>query len=299
MNKTIRVLHSEDFPYVDAMDTGIEDDYVKRIFDRLTTGNHRLFGVFMDDQLACMAGYTIFANRYAMLGRIRSDINFRGKDLATELSAYIMKEAFKLSNIQWVGANTQKHNKPARRVLEKLDLTNYVQLHGAITSDVSQFETGTEPWREVQSIEEKKSWAEEAFIKRSRIFPYECYYPFPASEALFNEENLEKWSFFENKEQTRVLITKYDQKKHHYLHTVYPWDDFLSQSGLWETVTNEYRKLVEKTDEETYIWKDFTKEEAQLLPEDHPFELPSPWFLYGINKETYNKRSQKIEETQR
>ncbi len=170
------MLTSEDFPYLEAMDTGIEDDYVMRIFHRLTTENHRLYGLFIDNEMVSMGGYTIFAGRYAMLGRLRSDRRFRGNNFATQLISYIMNEAFQVNGIQWVGANTQEYNIPARRVVEKLQLNPYVMLHGAVTKDTSALETGAKSWNFIDSIERKKYWLKEVFLKSSSIFPYECYY---------------------------------------------------------------------------------------------------------------------------
>src|SRR5690625_7372225 len=60
------------------------------------------------------------------------------------------------------------------------------------------------------------------------------------------------------------MILKTDQKKHHYLHVVYPWNDSTSQPGLWETVAQAYWNLKRQTAEETYIWTDFTPEEVQI-----------------------------------
>ncbi|WNF36663.1 GNAT family N-acetyltransferase [Bacillaceae bacterium IKA-2] len=285
MNKKIRMLHSEDYPYLEAMDTAIEDDYVGRIFHRLTTGNHRMYGLFLDKQMVSMGGYSIFSGRYAMLGRLRSDRRFRGNEFATELLAYIKNEASQVSGIQWVGANTQEDNIPARRVIEKLELTPYSVLHGAITKDTSALESAAKPWNPIYSIERKKSWLREVYLKSSSVFPYECYYSFPASNALFQEHDLDKWGFYENESETRVLITKYDQKDHHYLHAIYPWSDITAQKGLWETISNDYRKLTKQTEGDTYIWIDLTKEAVQCLPVAHKFELPSPWILYGSQTE--------------
>lgn len=284
VNKKIRRLHSEDYPYLEAMDTAIEDDYVARIFDRLTTGTNRLYGLFVDNQMVSMGGYSIFAKRYAMLGRLRSDQRFRGNNFATEVLTHVMNKALQVSEVQWVGGNTQEYNAPARRVLEKIGLNCYVKLHGAVTKDTSILESGAKRWNQIDSIEQKKKWLRELYLKSSTVFPYECYYSFPASDDLFQEHDLQQWSFFENQAKTRVLITKYDQKKDHYLHTIYPWSDLTSQPGLWETISNEYRKLAKQTKGDTYIWIDLTKEESQALPSGHQFELPSPWILYGLNR---------------
>ncbi len=289
MNKKIRLLDIEDYPYLEAMDTGIENDYIKRIFERLTTENHRLYGLFIDNQLVSMGGYSLFARKYAMLGRLRSDRRFRGNNFTTQLLNHIKNEAFQMNGIQWVGANTQEDNTPACRVIEKCGLTPHTTLQAAVTNDTSALESGAQPWNPIDSIERKKDWLREAYVKSSSVFPYECYYSFPASDELFQENDLREWSFYENETQTRVLITKHDQKKHHYLHTIYPWNDITSPKGLWETISNAYHKLAKQTDGDTYIWMDLTKEAVQFLPPAHKFELPSPWILYGIDKQTWSK----------
>ncbi|SDI41461.1 Acetyltransferase (GNAT) family protein [Natribacillus halophilus] len=281
----IRQLHLEDLPRFEKMDTGIEDDYILAIFDRLVTGNHRLYGLFVDDQLVSTGGYTVFANRYAMLGRLRSDRSIQGQNLSTKLMTFVIDKALEHPHIQWVGANTQEHNTPARRVLDKLNLPSQATLFNATTSNVTSLESDSEPWQPIHDLKRKREWVEKTYIQSSAVFPLECYYPFPASEALFTDEHLQNWSFYENHDQTRFFIAKTDQKKYHYLHVVYPWSDLWSQNGLWETVSAAYRALKEQTGEETYIWTDLTREEVNLLPEDHPFTLPSPWILYGVNRE--------------
>ncbi|WKA51892.1 GNAT family N-acetyltransferase [Planococcus liqunii] len=285
MEKTIRVLGLEDLPYMEAMQTGIEDDYVTRIFERLvTTDQDRLFGLFLDDQLASVCGYSIFAKHYAILGRIRSDIRYRGKDLATALTSQVMDEAFKLPDIQWVGANTQEENLPARRVLEKLGLSPQVVIYGAIAKDVSPLENGSLAWNKLSDLKRKKQWVYDLYVKNGSVFPYECYYLLPASPELFAEDELETWSFFESEDATRVVIVKRDIKTAHYLHAIYPWEDLMDQPGLWETIASAYKELCREVGEDALIWMDFTKEQALSLPENHQFDLPSPWMLYGTGR---------------
>jgi len=281
MTKTIRRLHANDYSLYTTMDTGIENDYVGRVFQNLTTGGNILYGLFLDGQLASVGGYSIYREQYAMLGRLRSDRRYRGQDLATELMEHVIHEALNDDHIKWIGANTQEDNLPARRVLEKLGLPTHIMLHGAMTKDVSMLESGAPLWNPVTKLARKKEWLEKLFIQSEGIFPYECFYPFPASEQLFKEDEVEYWKFYENDSKTRCLITKPDRKRYHFLHMIYPWSDFTKQKGLWETVTRDYRKLAEMHEDETYIWKDLTKEEAALLPENHAFKLPSPWILHG------------------
>ncbi|UJL47684.1 GNAT family N-acetyltransferase [Virgibacillus sp. NKC19-16] len=289
MKTTIRLLQNNDYPHVQDLDTGIEDDYVKDIFDRLIQGPSRLFGLFQDGQLVSIAGYTIYAGSYAMLGRLRSDRRWKGNGFSTSLMTHVLNAAFTLHSIKWAGANTQEHNLSAQRVIEKNGLSNYIILHGAVTKDTSALETGAKPWNPVTDLQRKRDWVQQTYVKSAQVFPYECYYPFPGSMDLFQDHDLEQWAFYENDDQTRVLITKTDQKKNHYLHAVYPWSDMATQPGLWETISSDYGRLKEQTGEDTYIWMDLTKEEAQTLPANHRFELPSPWLLYGIYKEEYEK----------
>ena len=289
MNELIKQLNIHDLPTVESMQTGIEDDYVIRIFERLSSPPHRLFGLFVDGRLVSMAGYTIYAKHYAMVGRLRSDTRFKGKGYSTKLTSYVFNKASEEKSIVWVGANTQEHNIPAQRVLEKNQLDTYTTLHGAVTKDTSMLETEAKPWNRITSLDHKKAWLEETYIKSGKPFPYECYYPFPGSKYLFHDEDLKQWNFYENEDHTRFVITKTDQKKHHYLHAVYPWKDITSQKGLWETISKDYRNFAAQNEEETYIWMDLTREEAKLLPADHAFELPDPWILYGAKTEAWGK----------
>lgn len=284
MNTRIRLLNNEDFPYFEAMETAIEEDYILGIFDKITSGKNKLYGLFIDNQLISMGGYSVFANHYAMLGRLRSDVRYRGKHYATELLTHVLNDAFHMQGIEWIGANTQEYNKPARRIVENLGFKPYTTLHGAVTQDIKVLDREAKPWNPIHSLERKKYWLKETYLKHSAVFPYECYYSFPASEALFQDQEVESWNFYENNEKTRFLITKYDYKRKHYLHVAYPWDDITSQEGLWETISQGYNKLLQEKGENSYIWMDLKKEAAQLLPTDHQFELPSPWILYGIDK---------------
>ncbi|MFC4559809.1 GNAT family N-acetyltransferase [Virgibacillus kekensis] len=284
MSINIRQLNQSDYSYLETMQTGKDNDYVLQIFDRLITGNNRLFGLFLDNQLVSVGGYSIFAGRYAMLGRLRSDLRFRGNSYASKLMAYMRDEALNLEEVQWVGANTQEENFAARRVMDKNGFKTYSRLHGAMTKDTSALESGTNPWKPIQNLQRKKDWLNKMYPALSEVFPYQCFYPFPVSSDLFQDEEVNQWSFYENETGSRVVIIKEDQKKYHFLQTIYPWEDIDSQPGLWETISREYRDMTERSEDETYIWLDMTKEQANRLPTYHQFKLPSPWILHGVSK---------------
>lgn len=287
MTTQIRMLNAEDIPLLQAMDTGIEGDYILRIAGNLMEGNNRLFGLFIDNSLVSFGGYSIFANHYAMLGRLRSDRRFMKNGYATELMRHIRDAAFRIPHIQWAGANTQENNLSARKVLEKINFHPLTTLHGALTDDVSVLEKDASPWMEITDLIKKHEWLARTYIANELIFPYECYYLFPSSQDLFTDDIVNEWNFYENSDQTRFVITKNDRKKHHYLHIVYPWEDIFEQSGLWRTVAHDYKQLQEQTHGETYIWYDMSKQQAETLPEDHHWHLPSPWILFGMDRITW------------
>lgn len=283
MNETIRQLTGEDFHVLQQMQTGLDDDYVIRVFDRIIAGNNRLFGLFHDGRLASIGGYTVFAGSYAMLGRMRSDVRFRGLSLSSRLMTYVRDEALERPGIHFVGANTQEENIPAQRVLEKIGLSRLAELFSATADDVSGLETGTAAWREVESKEQKMRWLEKMYIHSGQIFPFECYYPFPASAQLFAGNELTAWKFYENPAQDRVVILKHDTKKYDYLHALYPWPDLFEQAGLWETLRAPLEAIRSHSQEGAFVWMDLTHEQVQNMPQMHPFDLPSPWFLYGTH----------------
>lgn len=282
MEHVIRPLNLEDYPYLEAMETGIQVDYVVRIFGQLLNGRNRLYGLFWENRLVSVCGWTLFGKSYAMIGRIRSDSRYRGKDFATQLTRFVLNEATKNEQIKWIGANTQEKNLPARRILEKIGLNVYAVNYGATAKDISMLENRNPPWQEVSDLARKKGWIEQLYIKTGAVFPSECYYSFPASADLFSDEELNEWSFYENETAARVVITKKDFKKHDFLQAIYPWDDVMEHQGLWETISAAYQRLASEAQGECLIWMDLTKQAANSLPANHPFTLSSPWMLYGM-----------------
>ncbi|MFC6464813.1 GNAT family N-acetyltransferase [Marinilactibacillus sp. GCM10026970] len=289
MNKEIRQLNKFDYDQYKSMQTGLEDDYMLTAYPSLTDGDNRLFGLFIDEQLVSTAGYTIFANHFIMLGRLRSDVRFRGKNYATEILQYVKELSLQLPEVVFVGANTEKHNLPAQKVLSKIGLPHVITLYAAQTTDLSLLVSDEDStvWTKFTDLGRKQNWLAQTYLSDSfskKIFPFEAYYPFPASEKLFNEELLGKWNFYENEDQSRYVILCEEDKGGHYLHVIYPWDDFTQQKALWNTVQSNYSKtLLENS--ETIVWIDLTETEAELLPNNHPFELPSPWMLHGVSGE--------------
>ncbi|MBM7634756.1 GNAT family N-acetyltransferase [Geomicrobium sediminis] len=276
----IRQLHPEDQTYYEQMDTGIEDDYIAAIFPYLVTGPNKMYGLFIENQLVSTAGFTIYHSVYAMLGRLRTDRRYRGQNLATEILNNVLERAWEHSEIQWVGANTQQSNIPAQKVLRKIGLTPRISLQSATTTSPNQLADEHAQWTEITSLSKKKTLLSEQYVQPGRVFPYECYYPFEAKTELFHDDEVATWRFFENNQCDRFFITKYDQKKYHYLHVVYPFQDLFNQSGLWATITHAHNDSQSQFEEDVHVWVDITNDQMAKLPNQHPFDLPSPWNLY-------------------
>lgn len=285
MHKEIRKLHKGDLVHVQNMQTNVEDDYVPRAFLNLIAQPNVLYGMFVDGQLVSVAGYTLFGGELAMLGRLRSDVRFHGHGYATEIMYYIREAAFQLPQVRWVGANTQAHNKPTHRVLEKIGFRKHLTAFGASTIDVTSLETNSTLWSKVDTLESKRYWLDEMYVKKEAFYPYECFYTLPATSNLFSGDAIENWMFYENQEQSRVVIMKPDEKKYTYVHVAYPWDDLMEQPGLWTTITKTQQEIAEQRNTDVFIWMDLSEEMVDNLPEDHPFELPSPWQLFGVFRE--------------
>nr|WP_244244702.1 GNAT family N-acetyltransferase [Marinilactibacillus kalidii] len=262
------------------------------IFPSLTDGENRLYGLFVDGQLVSTAGYSVFSHHFVMLGRLRSDKRYRGQNHATTILDYTKQQALQVPNVEFVGANTEKHNKPAQKVLSKIGLPHVVTLYGAKAVDLSSFlSEEAEEWYLLSDLGRKREWLKRTYLNETfpkKVFPFEAYYPFPISENLFTDALLTKWSFYENKDQTRFVILTEEDKGDHYLHVIYPWRDFIEQPNLWKTI-DSFFEAVKETLPDTVIWMDFTNEEAAFLPATHPFELSSPWMLHGISSEATNE----------
>ncbi|WP_188206638.1 GNAT family N-acetyltransferase [Alkalibacillus aidingensis] len=282
----IRPLQLDDADHLQNMQTGIEDDYVVRIFDRLIESDeHALYGLFTEGQLVSVAGYSVFKDQYAMLGRLRSDQRFLGNGYATTLIESIVDYLQKDDQIKWIGANTQLHNFPALRVLEKLRIPKLQLLHAATLFNRELLTTPEgETWKPLNTLEEKRKWINPLIQDSDAIFPLEAYYPFPTSEALFSDEDINDWFMFENESRDRFVIVKFDQKRHQYAHVIYLWDDLFDQPGLWNTLDETLVDFKETFGDETYIRLDVPDETYEKIPNKDAFEFQDPWILHGYWK---------------
>lgn len=285
MERWMRQLHVDDLDVYKSMPTGIEDDYIARFYERISSQNNKLFGLFEGDDLIATAGYTLFAGRYAMLGRLRTSQYVRGKNVGTDVLVRVLELAKKDPAVKWIGANTEEYNGPAMRVLEKINAYPILPQHAAIAFDVTGLGEAGASWNEIFDLEEKKAWLNATYVRSQKPFPLQCYYPFPATPELFDDDLLREWRFFENHDASRYIILKKDMKKYHYQQVVYPWDDYFEQPGLWETVREGQALHQEEVADDVYVWLDLPKEHAHKLPQDHPFNTSQIWVLHeAVNK---------------
>ncbi|WP_163526801.1 GNAT family N-acetyltransferase [Halobacillus ihumii] len=278
----VKKLTLHDLPAVKQMNTGIDDDYVIRVFDRLiSSSTQELFGLFHEGQLVSIGGYSLFgSNQYAMIGRLRSDLTLRSKGYSTALLSQVIKELRDMPEVKWIGANTHLSNYPTRKVLEKIGLQ---------PGQVSHYLTLTSPeklnghtlgkvWGEIYDIKEKLSYLLSLSDNALGLFPYECYYPLPYDQVLFTEKYLEDACMYVNPAQTRFVLIKNDQKKYQYSHVKYFWNDHYQQPGFFETIYDHWKK-----NKDNYgCWIDFSEEGFKQIPDLSPYEVQDPWILYGL-----------------
>ncbi|SES69251.1 Acetyltransferase (GNAT) family protein [Salinibacillus kushneri] len=284
----IRKLTENDYDLLNRMETGIEDDYVVRIFPKLINSHqHELYGLFHGEQMLSVAGYSIYLDQYAMLGRLRSDKRFLGKGHATELLKAIIKDLKTRPDVKWIGANTEIHNKPALKVLEKLGFPAHPPLYPVklYRGETVQGTPGPK-WEKLQTKQEKRHILNLFSDSDFEVFPYECYYPFPYQDGFLSDDDLEESLFFANKDRTRFFIMKEDQKKELYAMVMYPWNDHFEQAGFWDTVMNQ----LQTTFTEHRLWIDFMEEGLERAKNLDTFEIRKPWVLHGVWKDIEGER---------
>lgn len=283
----IRRLTLDDHTSVQNLQTNIVDDYVKRIFpDLIGSQTHTVYGLFESDTLITIAGYSLFPGGYAMLGRLRSDIRYMAKGYATKILAFIIEDLQNDPSIKWIGANTNIDNHAARRVLAKLELEQITTLHSLPVRDATLLKGVTgDRWSEVVSIKEKRTLLTSVAANQLLIFPYECYNPFPYTEALVTDKHLSESSFYQNHTKDRFVILRNDQKQEWFAQVKYFWDDAFEQPGFWETVYH----YLEKESRNLRPWLDFSQAGFNSIPNLEAFDVEDGWALYGNWKNAPNR----------
>src|SRR5690625_5059411 len=222
MQTEIRKLDTEDFKLVQNMQTSVADDYIPQAFHNLIIEPNILYGLFVDGQLVSIAGYSVFAEELAMLGRLRSDVRFHGHGFATDIMTYIRDAAFENPRIRWVGANTQEENRPTNRVLDKIGLLQHISTYSASAADVTSFVKQGKTWNKIDDLKRKRYWLDKMYASETSCFRYASYYLLPGIPILFTDDTIGNCAFYDDSAQPRMIIMKHDEKKQPYLHVIYP-----------------------------------------------------------------------------
>ncbi len=275
----IRKLTAVDIEALENMETGINDDYVVRIFPRIAEAqSHELFGLFENGSMVVIAGVTYFENRYAVLGRLRTDRRHLQKGYATMLLHAITEKLAKNEDIQWIGAATNTNNPAAVKVLQKLGLHLYSAFHSVTINPASaSFLTGdgTAAWEEVIELKEKRYILEHLPPEQNelQLFPYECYYPLPYEPQHLSDEYLAKCLFY--KKDSRFAVIMPDEKAEPYFQVKYFQQDLFQQQGLWNLII----PLAEANRRK--VWLDLPPDTFRNMPEPGRFDIQDQWGLFG------------------
>lgn len=274
----IRRLSVHDFEAVKQMHTGIEEDYVLHIFPE-SVHNEVTYGAFVEDQLVSMAAFTVFAGRYAVLGRLRTDLRFRGRGLVTQLLEELCGKIDDDLNLAWVGLATRADNFPVHQIAAKLQMNRLSTFYSCTLNEAGQTVLHKElpahfnEWTEVTDHAQKQTLLNNLLIqdKQLNVFVYECYYPLPFESPLWSEEYLQNCKCLKNNERFVLLMP--DEKGSSYLHMKYFWDDSFSQPGLWQAALTEANKTGRK------LWIDLP-ETQNFEQTTAPFERAA-WMCFG------------------
>lgn len=270
----IRKLTVADRKDVRAMETGIEDDYVIRIFSKLVEEDDML-GYFEGHKLVGIAGMTIYEGELAVLGRLRTHTNYRGRGIASALMNELKEEAFHSLNMSWAGYATEKNNLAGNRLARCLQMNlEATVVSSRLSPGTVEGTLDTQPYRSDFSRECKKNYLEELSVTEDlTFFPHSIYYPLPYVPKL-TSGYLDSIEMFQNDFGTFILMK--EEKGATYLH-VKVWNEkTLHSKEFWEIVNAEAER------EARSIWIDLPTEQAKWL-EAHSHQ--NIWHLYGKKKE--------------
>ncbi|SDH03263.1 Acetyltransferase (GNAT) family protein [Alteribacillus persepolensis] len=275
----IRTLAFHDQKAVEKMDTGIPHDYVKEKFLYLLCHDH-LFGAFSGDELISIAGYTVFAEQYAMLGRLRTAAAYRGRGIGTIMMEYVQTKALEQPAVQWTGFITQVTNKQTIKIaqtlmLEPVQTQYYGYLTAAGEKALSQRTSSRHEWEKVMDNNKKRQLLQRTAndYDRTRVFPYNIYCPLPFEESLWSDRYLDQCQCYQS--GSRLFLLMKDDRIGSYYHVKYFWNDVFEQHGLWSIVTNQAALSHRR------IWLDLTPSSARSLPDVSYVKVDTPWTLFG------------------
>ncbi|MGM0523623.1 MAG: hypothetical protein ACQER2_06230 [Bacillota bacterium] len=275
---SIRPLTTTDFPLYQQMETGMDNDYMLTVFERLVTPPYNyLYGLFHDEILTSVAGYTYFPGGNVMLGRLRSDANYRQLGYPTQLLHYLVDMVKQDANVKFIGGYTHIDNTPAKKILEKLCMSPIDTYHSFPAVNLKPLITDQILWDEITD-NQKKRQALQTLIKQGvASFPYEAYYPFPLTESLIPDEKLRAMRIFQSPVTAHFLFVDNDYKGEALLNIRYVHDDIFTTPGLFYTIDQ-----LLKHESDRLPWFNFSKTQYHKLTHKDCFRLEPGWELHGI-----------------
>ncbi|WP_366247527.1 GNAT family N-acetyltransferase [Terribacillus aidingensis] len=280
---TIRQLTINDYRAVLNMQTGIEDDYVLRIFPQLIENPAQtLFGLETEEGIAALAGVYRLPNGNGILGRLRSDIRFHSRGNATALLQHIIAFCEKDPTMNWVGAITRKSNLPAQRVLDKLHIHAESSFISLLMEAPDKFVSpSAAPWELIEGTENKRAAIEQAAVDtKAAFYPFEAYFPIPYASAILEDAYIEKLAVFRDPDSSRVMAIQEDHKGMDIAQIQYLWPDVFQQNGLWAAVFN----YLKQSDKPLVPQLDVSAKNASSIPAAFSgsfTEDDAPWLIYG------------------
>ncbi|GEM05753.1 hypothetical protein HMI01_27410 [Halolactibacillus miurensis] len=276
---TIRPLTTTDFTLYQQMETGVENDYMLHVYDRLITPpNNYLYGLFKDKILVTVAGYTYFPGGNVMLGRLRSDLRFRKLGYPTQLLHFLVDIIKQDPDVCFIGGYTHIENWPAKKILAHLGLTFIDKYHNFPAINLGPFIVDkTLIWDEVITHSEKRAALQTLMNENIASFVYEAYYPFPFSSCLISDDKFSAMRIFQSPLTQRYLFVDDDYKGEKLLNIRYVHEDIFTTPGLFHTIAE-----LLKHEPDRLPWFNFSKTQYSELKHKDCFRLEEGWELHGV-----------------
>lgn len=274
---SIRPLTTTDFPLYQQMKSGMENDYMLTVFDRLVTPpNNYLYSLFHDETLAAVAGYTYFPGGNVMLGRLRSDRRFRQLGYSTQLLHYLIDTIKQDPDVHFIGGYTHIDNVPAKKILAKLGMMPIDTYYSFPATNLQPLIIDQTLWDEVTGHDQKRHALQTLIENGLPSFPYEAYYPLPLSQSLMPDEKLSSMRVFQSPVTDNYLFVDEDYKGEALLNIRYVHNDIFTTPGLFNTI-----QALLKHEPDRLPWFNFSQRQYNELKHTNCFRLEKGWELHG------------------
>lgn len=264
-----------------GMETGIENDYIIRILSSLLD-EEPVYGAFIDDELVGFASYGVYGNSFAILGRLRTAIPYRGLGIARQLLSHLIQIIKTNDKIEWVGLTTLDENIPVHRIAGKLGMDHISSYYSCIMAHNQSIGGKIEQhWKEIVSLKEKSKiisqWFPSIEENTLKMFPYACYYPIKHDLRVLDDNYLNQCLMYRLDEKQRFIMAMRDEKRVPYFHIKYFWDDLYLHKEILQ------RLIRQSKEENRLLWIDLSEAGYKNWENHNLFSSVEKWKLYGQN----------------